>query len=339
MTIPAPQPPPPSSRLDAFQLLRLMIPLTFLFFAGCSRVPQVRFANDACFIDSAPAGIEQVEQEEALISQHMVERQPLFILVTIMVVLLAGAGYVLRIVDVIAVRGKDGLGFVERLHQALERHRAHPVRYFALIAGTFVLFLAACGVYFSLDSDKRASERSLGLLQFCHLALRTADEHNVLSEQRRNLEALSATAGHIQALVGELPPDEQKKAQLVIDQVSRALDKQGKALSISLDRNDQAATDVREQTKLLERGLSRVAADVLALKNVPAALSDLKKTQQKLDAELVAVGAKLDKSARTDAVTAERSDLAAIAKRLDAIEAHMRPEPASVPAPQKPQAH
>jgi hypothetical protein len=315
---------------------RLAWSLLVLSLAACGRIPTVRFANDTCFIDNAPAGIVQVEREEARLSQHMIERQPLFILVTLMVVVLAGAGYVLRIVDVIAVRGEDGLGFLDRLRQALERHRAHPARYFAMLAGTFALLLIACGVYISLDSDKRASERSLGLLQFCNLALRTADEHNVLSEQRDNLEALSATAGRIQALVGELPPDEQQKAQLVIDQVSKALDKQEKSLSDSLDRNAQAAAQERRQTEQVESSLSGIAADMQALKGVPAALAaeraDLAALSKKLDARESAVDDKLDQSAR--AAAAERGDLAALAKRLDALESRLSPPAAGAAAPQ-----
>jgi hypothetical protein len=335
------------------RLRLLALALPFLFLTACSRAPRVRFENDTCFINDVPAGIQQVEEEEALISQHMAERQPLFILTTLMVVLLATAGYVLRIIDVVAVRNKDGLGFTDRLRQSLERHRAHPARYFSMIAGAFVLLLVASGFYLSLDSDKRASERGLGLLQFCHLALRTADEHNVLSQQRLNLEALAATAGHIQLLVDKLPPDEQKKAKLVIDQVSKALDKQDRELSDSLDRNAEAAAEVRAQTMLVERGLSSVAANVLMLKSVPSALSDLGKSEQEFGARLDAVDAKLgtvdeklgtvsdklDGSARADSLDDVRAGVAALAKRLDAIEARMRQPPARAPRiPAKPQA-
>ena len=49
------------------------------------------------------------------------------------------------------------------------------------------LLAMAAGLYIYLDVDKRASERALGMLQFCHLALRTAEEQGVLAEQRKNL--------------------------------------------------------------------------------------------------------------------------------------------------------
>lgn len=332
-----------SGTLSLMDLLRRFwfLPL-FLSFAACSRAPSVRFDNDTCLIDDVPASIAQVEEAEARISQHMADRQPLFILVTLMVVLLASAGYVLRIVDVIAVR-KDGHSFLERLREALDRHRAHPARYFAMLSGAFMLLLFACGFYGALNSDKQASERALSSLQFCHLALRTADEHNVLSQQRQNLAALSATAGQIRSLVGQLPPDEQKKAQLVINQVSQALDRQSQDLARSLDKDAAAADEARAQSAQVEQGLSSLTIGVLALRNVPASLSDVAQREQalsdkldgttravaalaqKLQDQLAAVNAKLDRDAD------QKAQLAALAKRLDTLEIRLRPQPASAP--------
>ena len=67
--------------------------------------------------------------------------------------------------------------------------------------------MLAAGLYIYLDADKRASERALGMLQFCHLALRTNEEQGVLDEQRRNLAAIESTAGDIRTLVDKLPPE------------------------------------------------------------------------------------------------------------------------------------
>lgn len=322
----------------------------------------MRFGRDACFIDDAPVGIAQVEGEEARISERMAKRQPLFVAVGLLVVLLAGAGYILRVVDIVSARGADGYGFVDRLRMALDRHRAYPARYFSIVGGSFTLLLLACGFYGALDSDRRAAERDLGLLQFCHLALRTADEHDVLSRQKENLAELAATAGQIRALVGQLPPDEQQKAQLVIRRISEELDRQDKTLADSLERNAQASAQVRAQTERLERGISDVAAAVDALKGVPIALSSLQKNQlelgeeleavstrldqgakadaehrvlfasfaQKIDAQLGAVGAQLDRGARAE--TDQRAGLSALAKRLDALEAHVRAQPPAAPA-------
>jgi hypothetical protein len=343
--------------------MRRALPLLLLLACACGGAPRVRFGRDACFIDDAPVGIAQVEGEEARISQRMTQRQPLFVGVGLLVVLLAGAGYILRVVDILAARSADGTGFVDRLRLALDRHRAYPARYFSIVGGSFALLLLACGFYGALDSDRRAGERDLGLLQFCHLALRSADERDVLSRQKENLAALAATAGQIRALVGQLPPDEQQKAQLVIRRISEQLDRPDKALSDSLDRNAQASAAVREQTERVERGISDVAAGVGALKGVPAALAGLERSQQgvgetlkavsaqldqgakseadqraafaafaqKIDARLGAVDAELDRGARSE--TDQRAGLAALAKRLDALEARSRPQPQAAPAP------
>jgi hypothetical protein len=261
--------------------------------SACSGPAHVRFDRDACFIDGRTATLMQVEVEEAKLSERILNRQPLFVLVTMMVVALAGASYVERLLLVLSLRKRDAPSLADRLQKTVERYRMHPLRYFSIVGATFALLLAACGFYIYLDADKRASERSLGLLQFCHLALRTAQEQSVLSEQRQNLSALQSTAGDIRALVDKLPPGEQKDAQHIVEQIGAALDKQGKIVADSFERTSQVQGSVRDETALVERGISSVAADVGGLKSMPATLRDLGASLAKIDADVRALDARI----------------------------------------------
>ena len=92
------------------------------------------------------------------------------------IVSLAGIGYVERLVMLFSAR-REARGMGERLQAVIDRYRSHPVRYFALLAGSVGMLIAAGSLYIYCDADKRSSERALGALQFCHLALRTADEN------------------------------------------------------------------------------------------------------------------------------------------------------------------
>src|SRR5207237_151760 len=81
----------------------------------------------------------------------------------------------------------------------------------AMVAGSVGVLIGAGVFYIYLDADKRASERALATLQFCHLSLRTADEKRALDEQRSNLSSIHDTAGEIRGLIAKLPPDERAK--------------------------------------------------------------------------------------------------------------------------------
>ena len=261
---------------------------------GCGGGPgRVEFVNGQCLIDGAAATLPQVETRQAQMSERILARQPLFAVITVLVLVLAGMSHIEKLILLFSTRKSGAQGLGERLKLALERYRAHPLRYFAIVSGTLTLLLLAVGAYIYLDVDKRASERSLGMLQFCHLALRTADEQGVLDQQRSNLQAIQSTAGDIRALVDKLPPEEQHKAQQIVDQMNAALGKQGKLVGEYLQRTEESTRAVKEHTATVERGLSTVEAGVLGLKSLPAGLHDLSDQVHKLDGRLGGVDGKL----------------------------------------------
>jgi hypothetical protein len=165
---------------------------------------------------------------------------------------------------------------------ALDRYRAHPVRYFSLVTATLLLLGLAGGFYVYLDADKRASERALGLLQFCHLALRNDEAKDLLAEQRRNLTTIESTAGNIRSLVDKLPPEEQKKAREIVAQINSSLALQGKLVNDWIGRSDETARQARDHAQLVERGLSAMETNLGALKSLPEQLGKL---DGKLDGE------------------------------------------------------
>src|SRR4051794_20516548 len=168
-----------------------MTKLAFLALLLVACVPgpgHVEFTQGQCFIDGRPAQLGDVEARQARISERILARQPWFTVITILVVALAGASHIDKLVLLFSTRGARTHGLGERLKLMLDRYRAHPVRYFAIVIATLGLLGCAAGFYVYLDSDKRASERALGQLQFCHLALRESDAKRVLDEQRQNLQ-------------------------------------------------------------------------------------------------------------------------------------------------------
>jgi hypothetical protein len=243
--------------------------------AACSGPGRVRFDNEKCFIDEQPATLSQVEAQQAAVTERILGRQPLLVLITVLIVTLAGMSHVEKLVLLFSARRAEAKGLGDRIRAALDRYRAHPLRYFTIVGVTFALLLVAGGCYIYLDADKRASERALGTLQFCQLALRTAEEKGALEEQRRNLDSIQATAGDIRSLVDKLPPDEQQKAQHIIDEMNGALGKQSKLVGQYLQRSDDTAHALREHTQLIERDLTNLQAGVLGLKTIPVGLHDL----------------------------------------------------------------
>jgi hypothetical protein len=282
--------------------------------AGCHGPGHVEFTGGQCVIDGRPATLPEVEARQARISERILARQPMFVLITVLIVVLAGFSHIEKLLLLLSTRHTQVHGLAERLRLALERYRAHPLRYFALVVGTMALLGVAGGCYVYLDADKRASERALGLLQFCHLALRNGESQSILAEQRRNLQAIESTAGNIQTLVDKLPPAEQRKAKEIVAQINQALAQQGKLVSDYAARTDESAKAVRVETENLQKGLTSLGAQVLGLKALPASLHDVGEQVRVLDGRVgVGFGAVDGKLASVD------GKLASVDGKLDAL--------------------
>src|SRR5262245_40075848 len=187
-------------------MIRRALVFAVLLVAACGGPGRVQYDKDHCSIDGEPATLAEVEARQAEVAQRIQARQPWFAVVTLVVLLLAGASNAEKALVLFRSRKRDGdRRWAERLRDALERQRANPLGWFAIVGGTLTLLALAAGFYIYLDADKRASERALGMLQFCHLALKTNEEQGVLDEQRRNLAAIQSTAGDIRTLVDKLP--------------------------------------------------------------------------------------------------------------------------------------
>jgi hypothetical protein len=226
-------------------------------------------------IDGRPATLSEVETRQAHLSERILSRQPLSVAITVLIVLLAGFSHIEKLILLFNSRHTRAQGLGARLRLALDRYRAHPIRYFALVSTTLILLGVAGGFYVYLDADKRASERALGLLQFCHLALRNDEAQGILAEQRRNLASIESTAGNIRDLVDKLPPEEQKKARQIVEQINLALKEQGKLVADYTTRSDEAARESLKHAQLVERGLSTLETDIVTLKAVPQAVQKL----------------------------------------------------------------
>ena len=255
--------------------------------AACGGPGRVQYDNGRCLIDGHAATLGEVEVRQAAVAARIQSRQPWFAVVTIVFVLVAGASNAEKAMVLLRAR-KTGGGrpLSERLRDALDRHRQSPMRFFALVGGTLGLLVVAAGLYIYLDVDKRASERALGMLQFCHLALRTDEEQGVLAEQRKNLSAIQSTAGDIRTLVDKLPPEEKQKAQEIVAQMNAALTRQGKIVGDYLSRSDEQQRAIKEHTAAVEKGLSSLSSDLGALKSLPAALRDLGDGVKRVDGKL-----------------------------------------------------
>jgi hypothetical protein len=261
--------------------MRALAILSVLICCSCEHPGHVEYTGGQCMIDGAPATLSEVEARQAKISERVVARQPLSVAVTILIVLLAGASHVEKLILLFTTRRKEAHGLGDRIRNALDRYRAHPIRYFAIVVGTLLLLGAAGGTYVALDAERRADERALGLLQFCHVALRNRQADALLDEQRKNLAAIESTAGNIRSLVGTLPPEEQKKARQIVEQINAALAKQSTLV------NDFTA-----------RGLTALEGDFATLKGLPASVrelgEELKRRDAAADGKLAAIKSGLD---------------------------------------------
>ena len=294
--------------------MRLIRPLavglgtfSLLLMQACGGASAVQYVDGNCLIGGTAATIAQVEARQALVTQHILSRQPILTAIAVAAVAIASASYLQRLLVMLAARRASDTNFAERVRARMERHRAHPLRYFSMLSGVFAILVMAGIAYVRLDADKRSSERALATLQFCHIALRTSDEQRVLGEQRANLVSIQSTAGDIRALVGKLPPAEQQKARDIVDQLTAALGQQRVLVTRYASQADESARLVVEHQAEVERGLSKLDGDVGDLKSMPAVLG-------KLPADLSAIDAHV--GARTDALAI---DLDRNATQLDTV--------------------
>jgi hypothetical protein len=309
-----------------------------LVLAGCHGPGQVEFSDGQCRIDGQAASRPQVEARQAAITERILARQPLFVLITVLIVALAGASHVEKLLLFARKKDQPAPTLQERLRLALDRYRSHPVRYFTIVGLTLTLLVAAGGVYVYLDADKRASERALGQLQFCDIALRNGEAESVLAEQKHNLLQIESTAGDIRAFVNKLPPEEQHKARQMMARIDAALAQEGKLVGAYAARSDESARAVRAETQALGKGLTSLEGQVTTLKTVPAALHDLGEQLHAVDgahtARLTAIEAKIDAlAAHLEASERAAAKPAAVegAHPPDATHA-AAPSPASGPA-------
>jgi len=262
--------------------------------AGCDGPGRVQYDGGRCFKDGRPLTAQQVEADQAEVTRRLASRQPWFAVITIGIVLLAAAGNAEKALLLVHARHAEGhRPFVERLRDVLARQREKPALFGAIVGGSLALIVLASVAYIYLDIDKRSSERALGMLQFCHLALQTTEEEGVLDEQRHNLEAIESTAGDIRTLVGKLPPDEQRKAQLIVDQMNSALAKQGKIVGEYVARTDEAQKDLSTRSVAMEKGLASVEGELSELRSLPANLKDLEGAAHRIDTTTSSFDARL----------------------------------------------
>jgi len=291
--------------------------------AGCSGPGEIRFNQDGCTIDGQRADLAHVEAREAAVQHRIASLQPWLVAITVAIVSLAGIGYVERLVMLFSAR-RDGPGMGARLEALVDRYRFHPVRYFALLAASVGMLIAAGGLYIYCDADKRASERALGALQFCHLALRTADEKQALDEQRQNLSSIHETAGAIRQLIDKLPPDEQAKASEIINHMDDAVGRERRVISEHLQRSEDTTLALSNRAQSIERGLGTLETDVGSLKTLPADVRALGATLAGVDGRAAAAGDKL--ATANDKLAEANATLAALQRSVK--ELAERPAPA-----------
>lgn len=249
---------------------------------ACSGPGTVQFDRERCYVDGRAATLTQVEEREALVQHRIAVRQPWLVVITVVVVSLAGIGYIEKLVLLLSA-SRDTKGMGERMRAVAERYRAHRVRYFAMVGGSVALLVAAGILYIWVDADKRANERTLATLQFCHLALRTSEETSALNEQRQNLASIHETAGAIRQIIDKLPPAEQVKAQEIIGHMDDAVGRERRLVTEGLERTQDTADAIRDGTLSIEKNLSGVQSALGALKDVPASVKAVAETLQKAD--------------------------------------------------------
>jgi hypothetical protein len=290
---------------------------------GCAGPGEIRFKRDGCTIDGRPADLPRVEAREAAVQHRIASLQPWLVAITIAIVSLAGIGYVERLVMLFSAR-RDARGMGQRLEALVDRYRSHPVRYFALLAGSVGMLIAAGGLYIYCDADKRSSERALGALQFCHLALRTADEKHALDDQSQNLSSIHETAGAIRQLIDKLPPAEQAKASEIINHMDDAVGRERRAISERLQRSEDSTVALSNRAESIERGIGQLETDVGTLKALPADVRALGTAIANADSRAALAGDKL--TAANDKLAEANAALATLQRTVSAVAE--RPAPA-----------
>jgi hypothetical protein len=284
--------------------------------AGCGGPGVIRIEPGTCTIDGTSADLLRVEERESQVQRRIVSRQPWLIAITVVVVSLAGISYIERLVMLFSA-SRDTQGMGDRVRALVDRYRAHRVRYVAMVAGSVSVLIGAGVFYIYLDADKRASERALATLQFCHLSLRTADEKRALDEQRSNLSSIHDTAGEIRGLIAKLPPDERAKAHQIIGHMDDAVGRQGRLITEHLQRSEDAAEALRDRTQSIERGVSGLQSGLDGLKPLPVTVRALSDLVAHLDGRAAATEGRL---------AADDDKLQAIQRSLDTLVS--RPAPA-----------
>lgn len=289
----------------------------------------MQYDGGRCLKDGQPLTMQAVEAEQADVARRIASRQPWFAVITIGVVLLAAASYAERAVSLFRVRHVEGhRTMTERMRDVLTRLRENPVAFATIVGGSLSLIVIAGGAYIYLDIDKRANERALGMLQFCHLALRTQEEQSVLDDQRHNLEAIQSTEGDIRTLVGKLPPDEQRKAHVIVEQMNDALSKQGQLVGEYAARTDEAQKDLSAHTEAMEKGLASVQGDLAELRSLPTNVKDLESATHRIDQATTSIDGRFDEL---------RAKIAAVDAKVDTLLARPAcPVPMASPAPKAP---
>lgn len=252
----------------------LMAVLVTLATIGCGGPGDVQFDRERCYIDGQVVGLTQVEEREAVVEHRIAVRQPWLVAITVVVVLLAGIGYIEKLVLLFSA-SRDSKTMGERLRSAAERYRAHRFRYFAMLGGAVGLLVTAGFLYIYVDADKRSSERALAALQFCHLALRTSEQTSALDQQRENLTSIHQTAGEIRRLIDKLPPTEQVKAQQIMGHMDDAVGRERRIITDQLQRSEDTAEAIRDGTLSIEKSLTGLQTTVGGLKDLPASVKAL----------------------------------------------------------------
>jgi chromosome segregation ATPase len=205
----------------------------------------------------------------------------------------------------------------ERLRRLVDRYRAHRIRYVAIVAGSVSVLLAAGVTYIYLDADKRTSERALATLQFCHLALRTADEKRALDEQRHNLTSIHDTAGEIRQLIDKLPPAEQAKASEIINHMDEAVGRERRVISEHLQRSEDTTLALTNRAQSIERSLGGLETDLGTLKTLPADVRALGTAIAKEESRAALASDKL--AAANDRLAEANAALAMLQRTVSAV--------------------
>ncbi len=283
----------PPSRSGTNAALRLLLGGALIAItSGCGGPGEVRFNQGGCTLDGQAADLPRVEAREAAVQHRIAHRQPWLVAITVAIVSLGGIGYVERLIMLFSAR-RDARGMGERLHGVVDRYRSHPVRYFALLAGSVGMLIAAGSFYIYCDADKRSSERALGALQFCHLALRTAEEKQALDDQRQNLSSIHDTAGAIRQLIDKLPPAEQAKASDIINHMDDAVGRERRVITGRLQRSEETTLALSTEAQSISRGLSGLETAVGSMKELPADVHALAGVLGEVDGRVATTNEKL----------------------------------------------